>query len=516
MKKILLLLVLYSFCFSYTDKPTDSLVLTDCTEDISLTSVTNRWYASSGSALAYDVNGFNGNRGIIVTSVNNVTSQARMNFSAPKDISGFDLIKVSYKMEDSCKDNSNSATYDFRLYVMTDLTNLRQYYVTTKGKLYTRDNWYTVTFRIDKHNASTGTLNLASVSYIMISATNRAADGELRMTIGKVSVCDAVYPTGYFVISLDGAEKSMLTLGKRVFDRYNCKPTMYHIPSRYQASQYMTWAEVDSVYRAGWEVGHMGYSHANFDTLTPAGVRSEIQRGHDTLAAHGIETRRLFAFPFGAKSRAHDTVATEYTDVRRGTTGLVDIPGISADGVYTPMATGAFITNGGIIQTDTNASGRWSTIKIAIDSAVSRKVVTGVIIHKFRDHVTPTTGVDMDTATLDTMLHYLDSLRVAGVISYGGIGRLFTPFIYSVRTPVDTLKLKCSVNNATGLQWYRNGIAITDSTDSVLTVYADSAAYRNKYVYHCQASNILYSLRYGDWTLGMSGNKRVFYFKRKY
>lgn len=85
-----------------------------------------------------------------------------------------------------------------------------------------------------------------------------------------------------------------------------------------------------------------------------------------------------------------------------------------------------------------------------------------------------------------------------------------------VSASTDTLKLVCSVNNADSLQWYRSGVAISGETDSVLTVLADSAAYKNKYVYKCRTSNTVDTLWYGDWVLGMSGNKRVFYFKRKY
>jgi hypothetical protein len=84
------------------------------------------------------------------------------------------------------------------------------------------------------------------------------------------------------------------------------------------------------------------------------------------------------------------------------------------------------------------------------------------------------------------------------------------------RQSTDTLKLLCSVNNATAYQWYRSGSAISGATDSVLKIPADSAIYKGKFTYHCQASNSVSSLHYGDWTLGVSGNKRVFNFKRKY
>lgn len=86
----------------------------------------------------------------------------------------------------------------------------------------------------------------------------------------------------------------------------------------------------------------------------------------------------------------------------------------------------------------------------------------------------------------------------------------------TIRQSTDTLKLKCSVNNADSLRWFRSGSAITGATDSVLRVLADSTAYKNKYVYHCQAYNSAGSLHYGDWTLGVSGTKRTLYFKRKY
>ena len=73
----------------------------------------------------------------------------------------------------------------------------------------------------------------------------------------------------------------------------------------------------------------------------------------------------------------------------------------------------------------------------------------------------------------------------------------------------DTLKLVCSVNNATAYQWYKNKVAIEGETDSVLTIIADSAFYASKPYIYCMASNDVDTIVGYEWryTAGTSVNR---------
>ncbi len=69
----------------------------------------------------------------------------------------------------------------------------------------------------------------------------------------------------------------------------------------------------------------------------------------------------------------------------------------------------------------------------------------------------------------------------------------------------DTLKLVCSAENALTYQWYDNNVAVTGATDSVYTIYADSAFYSIKHVIYCLVNG---SVKSGEWRYGSWGSNR--------
>jgi peptidoglycan/xylan/chitin deacetylase (PgdA/CDA1 family) len=171
---------------------------------------------------------------------------------------------------------------------------------------------------------------------------------------------------------------------------------------------YLSFSQLDSLYSLGWEFGTLGNYHIDMSTISNDSIISEIRIAHDTLQAHGYRHRRLFGYPYGVHNRNTDTLAMKYTDVRRSVTGLFAIPGNNGTGVYLPMGSAKYITHGGVIQYDTTITGRWPTVKKLIDSCVTLKVVSGIIMHGFRASSDPIGGAVMDTATLYSKLFYLD------------------------------------------------------------------------------------------------------------
>jgi predicted RND superfamily exporter protein len=84
------------------------------------------------------------------------------------------------------------------------------------------------------------------------------------------------------------------------------------------------------------------------------------------------------------------------------------------------------------------------------------------------------------------------------------------------RQSTDTLKLVCRNNqNVESWQWYKNNIAISGATDSVLFVVVDSTS-ATKSVYYCQISNGVENKKVGDWTIERKANGRTVSRKNKY
>jgi hypothetical protein len=71
---------------------------------------------------------------------------------------------------------------------------------------------------------------------------------------------------------------------------------------------------------------------------------------------------------------------------------------------------------------------------------------------------------------------------------------------------IDTLIFTCSVEGAISWQWYITNSTVTDSlivgaTDSVITIYADSAFYANKPTVYCTVSNGVDTFVGFEWSL---------------
>lgn len=84
------------------------------------------------------------------------------------------------------------------------------------------------------------------------------------------------------------------------------------------------------------------------------------------------------------------------------------------------------------------------------------------------------------------------------------------------RQSTDTLKLVCRNNqNVESWQWYKNNVAISGATDSVLSVVVDSTSVI-KSVYYCQITNGSNTKKVGDWTIERKANGRTVSRRNKY
>jgi hypothetical protein len=140
----------------WIDKPYNEFVIASGEADTSLTIVNDKWYNGGGAAIEYDENGYGGKRNIRVIGTGGATTIARM--SKPvTNITGYDMIKLTYKMEDSCKSNSSAPlAFEIRVLLATTLTRYRGYYYLTRNKVFTKDKWHEIALPLARPAAETG------------------------------------------------------------------------------------------------------------------------------------------------------------------------------------------------------------------------------------------------------------------------------------------------------------------------------------------------------------------------
>jgi peptidoglycan/xylan/chitin deacetylase (PgdA/CDA1 family) len=114
----------------------------------------------------------------------------------------------------------------------------------------------------------------------------------------------------------------------QMLDEHDMQGTFYVIPGRVgnTASGYMTWAQVQSIFDRGNEIGGHTQNHLNLPTLPPAQQETEICGGRDSLRARGYP-QVSFAYPFGAHDATSEGLVQEcgYLSGRR-------VGGIGGDG----------------------------------------------------------------------------------------------------------------------------------------------------------------------------------------
>jgi peptidoglycan/xylan/chitin deacetylase (PgdA/CDA1 family) len=109
--------------------------------------------------------------------------------------------------------------------------------------------------------------------------------------------------------------------------------TFYIIPGRVDRpnSQYMTWANVQTIYAAGNEIGGHTQNHLHLPDLSPSQQQSEICGGRDSLLAKGYP-QISFAYPFGDHDSTSEQLVQQCGYLSgRGVGGLRDTGEPDAD-----------------------------------------------------------------------------------------------------------------------------------------------------------------------------------------
>jgi peptidoglycan/xylan/chitin deacetylase (PgdA/CDA1 family) len=139
-----------------------------------------------------------------------------------------------------------------------------------------------------------------------------------------------------------------------VLEDHGMEGTFYIIPSRIgRPTTYMSWAQVQSIYDAGNEIGGHTMNHAHLTQISEDAARAEICDGRQALLARGYP-QASFAYPFGEHDDVTEGLVEECGYLSgRGVAGLQRDPG-EADAESIPPADPWVVrTRGSVDVTDT-------------------------------------------------------------------------------------------------------------------------------------------------------------------
>ena len=89
------------------------------------------------------------------------------------------------------------------------------------------------------------------------------------------------------------------TRAKPLFDSKGIKASlMININEVGKSKYFMSWAQLNEMYREGWEIGSHSVNHPNMRTLNEDEIRYELSQSKAVLKAHGFQNVENYAYPF--------------------------------------------------------------------------------------------------------------------------------------------------------------------------------------------------------------------------
>lgn len=154
--------------------------------------------------------------------------------------------------------------------------------------------------RISMNSRATYRPNVSFVSFSMGGGYSPSC--QLQFDDGMSAVYDTIYP----YLSARGL-----------------RATVHIIPNQIGHTGYMTLAQLDEIYEAGWDLTNHTMNHHHLPTLTLAEQRSEISDAYDFLLDQGfLRAAKHVAYPYGEYNADTLTVMTELgMDTGRSTNG---------------------------------------------------------------------------------------------------------------------------------------------------------------------------------------------------
>lgn len=104
------------------------------------------------------------------------------------------------------------------------------------------------------------------------------------------------------ILNFDDGYLATYTQGYAYMRKYGFKGTSYYNSNNMGKAAYLTKAQMDELYAAGWDIGNHTASHPNLTLLTRDQVIADIQACEDYLVANGYTRRNCykhFCYPAG-------------------------------------------------------------------------------------------------------------------------------------------------------------------------------------------------------------------------
>jgi peptidoglycan/xylan/chitin deacetylase (PgdA/CDA1 family) len=167
-----------------------------------------------------------------------------------------------------------------------------------------------------------------------------AKNGYQTVSLSTVLHClhhQQVLPNNVFVITFDDGYKSVYEEALPRLQRYNFTASVFLItdycgctnqwvgqPSSVPVAPLLTWAEVENLVAAGWEIGAHTRSHCSLPTVSLEVAIEEIALSQQSIQAQLGQPIQVFAYPYGASNPTVAQIVRQHFDGAVGTKlGLV-------------------------------------------------------------------------------------------------------------------------------------------------------------------------------------------------
>jgi peptidoglycan/xylan/chitin deacetylase (PgdA/CDA1 family) len=111
---------------------------------------------------------------------------------------------------------------------------------------------------------------------------------------------------GCVSMGFDDGYENVARIAMPLFKKAAFKGTAYIVTSVVDSEGFMTWSDLNSLARDGWEIGAHSATHPEFEKIPREDAANEAAMSKKVLTEHGFRVRS-FAFPFG--SYTQDNVA---------------------------------------------------------------------------------------------------------------------------------------------------------------------------------------------------------------
>jgi hypothetical protein len=174
-----------------------------------------------------------------------------------------------------------------------------------------------------KKFAESGSFDCAHVNSVIVGFQAQSGTQDT-IVMGEIATFPRRAPIATLIFNEDDQWDSWRIYGAPKLDSLGWRHTLFLNAGRLGVVNFMQEYQVDSMYRRGlMDVGSHLWTHDSTTDLTPDSLLGSIRRNRDFIRAHGWKGYSMFAYPFGKKSRAVDSIirASGLVDFARLTKG---------------------------------------------------------------------------------------------------------------------------------------------------------------------------------------------------